>query len=82
MIIWLKSIAVALLNYRYRFMAYQLAILGIKSEAPGNVCPVNVTGFVKTISNCTFSILRNTVLKYCNNCVYLVLHYSRIRLTV
>ena len=41
-----------------------------------------VTGFVKTVPNRTFSILRNTVLKYCNDCVSLVLHYSHARLAV
>ena len=41
-----------------------------------------VTGFVKTVPNHTFSVLRNTVLKYCNNCVSLVLHYSDTRLAV
>ena len=41
-----------------------------------------VTGFVKNIPNRTFSISRNTVLKYCSNCVSLVLHYSRTRLAV
>ena len=43
---------------------------------------LNVTGFVKTVPNRTFSISRNTVLKYYNNCVSLVLHYSRARLAV
>ena len=41
-----------------------------------------VTGFVKTVPNRTFSISRNTVLKYSNNCVSLVLHYSRARLAI
>ena len=39
-------------------------------------------GFAKTILNGIFSILRNTVLNYCNNCVSLVLHYSHARLAV
>ena len=41
-----------------------------------------VTGSAKTVRNGTFSISRNTVLKYCNNCVALVLHYTHARLAV
>ena len=41
-----------------------------------------VIGFAKTILNGTFSISRNTILKYCNNCVALVPHYSRARLAI
>ena len=42
----------------------------------------NVTGFVKNVPNRTFSISRNAVLKYCNNCVSLVQHYSHARLAI
>ena len=41
-----------------------------------------VTGSAKTVLNGTFSISRNTALKYCNNCVALVLHFSHARLAV
>ena len=42
----------------------------------------NVTGSAKTVLNGTISISRKTVLKYCNNCVALLLHYSLARLAV
>ena len=41
-----------------------------------------VTGFEKNVPNHTFSISRNAVLKYCNNCASLVLHYSHARLAI
>ena len=45
-------------------------------------CASIVTRSAKTVLNSTFSISRNTALKYCNNCVSPVLHYSCARLAV
>ena len=63
-------------------------LLPVQSHQPRHWQIINatlikfVTGFTKTVLNGTFSISRNTVLKYCNTCVFLVLRYSCARLAV
>ena len=69
------------MNYMHN--TYVTEFRNIKQSYANNIPTyVYVTGSAKTVLNGTFSISRNTVLKYCNNGVANVLHYSRARLAV